>query len=133
MLHTNPVLVRQMMAALRDAGYVTARDGLGGGWTLTCDLEDLTLKEIHDAITNASQFAIGPAADNPVCPVESAVNHFVAASIDSAETNLLQCFADKLLSELVSDVQIIQESRANQNSMAGRGRDCDYASAEGCM
>jgi DNA-binding IscR family transcriptional regulator len=30
---TNPVVIRRLMAGLRDAGYVRAENGHGGGWT----------------------------------------------------------------------------------------------------
>src|SRR5690606_348281 len=37
-MSTNPVVIRQIMAGLRNAEYVRSEKGHGGGWTLTCDL-----------------------------------------------------------------------------------------------
>ena len=33
-MDTNPVVIRRIMAGLRDRGYVRSEKGHGGGWTL---------------------------------------------------------------------------------------------------
>jgi len=103
MLHTNPVVVRRTMAALRDAGYVASAGGRSGGWTLACGLDALTVGDIHTAIASASPFAFGPAQDNPQCPVEAVVNHFVSEAQRAAENELLRCFQGKRLSVLAKE------------------------------
>ena len=104
MLHTNPVVVRRTMAALRDAGYVTSTGGRGGGWVLSRELDELTVRDVHDAIEPAALFAIGPADDNPRCPVESKVNRFLVDALRAAEQTLLQRLAGTRLSELARNV-----------------------------
>ena len=47
MLGTNPVVVRRTMSGLRDAGYVRSEKGHGGGWVITCGLEQVTLLDIY--------------------------------------------------------------------------------------
>ena len=47
---TNPVVVRRVMAGLRERGYVRSERGHGGGWTLACDLSQVTLQDIYDAV-----------------------------------------------------------------------------------
>jgi DNA-binding IscR family transcriptional regulator len=98
MLHTQPSLVRRTMAALRAAGYVESVAGPGGGWALSCELGDLTVRDIYAAIAPKSVFAIGTADDNPACPVESAVNRFLDDALGSAEDELLRRFAQMRLS-----------------------------------
>ncbi|ABF11194.1 RrF2 family transcriptional regulator [Cupriavidus metallidurans] len=103
MLHTNPVVVRRTMAALRDAGYVQSTGGRGGGWDLARDLEDFTVKDVYVAIAHTALFALGPADDNPACPVEAAVNRHINEALSSAEMTMLRFFGEKRLAEIARD------------------------------
>src|SRR5690606_36795394 len=47
---TNPVVIRRIMAGLRAQGYVRAEKGHGGGWTIACDLEKMTLRDVYNAL-----------------------------------------------------------------------------------
>ena len=49
-MDTNPVVIRRIMAGLRDQGYVRSEKGHGGGWTLACDLSKVTLRDIYTAL-----------------------------------------------------------------------------------
>jgi DNA-binding IscR family transcriptional regulator len=112
MLHTNPVFVRRTMAALREAGHVKSTGGPGGGWALTCDLNDLTVRDVYEAIAHTALFAVGPADDNRTCPVEAAVNRHINEALGSAENTLLQLFSEKRLSEIAHDVTASQSRKA---------------------
>ena len=104
MLHTNPVLVRRTMAALRESGYVKSTGGPGGGWALACDLNDLTVRDVYQAIGHTAPFVIGLADDNHTCPVEATVNRHINEALGSAENTLLQLLGEKRLSEIAHDV-----------------------------
>lgn len=104
MLHTSPVVVRRTMAALRDTGYVKSTGGPGGGWALGCDLNDLTVRDIYEAIGHTAPFVVGMTDDNHTCPVEATVNRYITEALGSAEQALLQLFGEKRLSELVLEV-----------------------------
>jgi hypothetical protein len=56
--------------------------------------------DIYAAIAHKSAFAIGPAEDNPACPVESAVNRFLDEALRSAEEALLRRLAKMRLSDI---------------------------------
>lgn len=104
MLHTNPVVVRRTMAALRNAGYVRSAAGRGGGWELARSLEDFTVRDVYVAIAHTALFALGPANDNPACPVEAAVNRHINDALTAAETIALRVFGQKRLAEIARDV-----------------------------
>ncbi|KWW39318.1 hypothetical protein AU374_00384 [Cupriavidus metallidurans] len=91
------------MAALRDAGYVQSTGGRGGGWDLARDLEDFTVKDVYVAIAHTALFALGPADDNPACPVEAAVNRHINEALSSAEMTMLRIFGEKRLAEIARD------------------------------
>lgn len=104
MLHTNPVFVRRTMAALRESGYVKSTGGPGGGWVLACGLNDLTVRDIYEAIGHAAPFVMGLADDNRACPVEAAVNRHISEALGSAENTLLQLLGEKRLAEIAHEV-----------------------------
>ncbi len=104
MLHTNPVVVRRTMAAMRDAGYVTSTGGRGGGWSLSADLDELTVADVFKALAPSNPFSLGPAADNPNCPVETAVNRHLIAGLTKAEAILLLHFGRTRLTDLTSEI-----------------------------
>jgi DNA-binding IscR family transcriptional regulator len=102
---TNPVVIRRIMAGLRDAGYVRAEKGHGGGWTLSCDLEKVTLRDIYRALGEPPLFAIGNRSENPDCLVEKAVNAALSQSIVDAEELLLASLSKVTLAALAADVR----------------------------
>lgn len=100
MLDTNPVVVRRTMAGLRDAGYLTSVKGHGGGWALARPLDEVTLRDIHDALGGPRVFAIGLADDNPRCLIEQAANDALKDALDDAEQRLLKRFGEVTIGEL---------------------------------
>ena len=79
-MQTNPVVLRRIMAGLRDAGMVRSEKGHGGGWTLACDLASTSVHDIYRAIGAPHPFALENRTESPGCLVEQAVN----AALDDA-------------------------------------------------
>ncbi len=104
MLHTNEVVVRRTMAALRTAGMVTSSGGRNGGWALARTLDTITAREVYEAIAHGAVFTLGPAEDNPACPVERAANQLVADSLREGERAVLQCLGETRLSDLAARI-----------------------------
>jgi len=100
MLGTNPVVVRRTMSGLRDAGYVRSEKGHGGGWVITCDLEQVTLLDVYKAVGQPSLFAIGNERSNPDCMIEQVVNLAVDDALREAESVLVERFRAISLGEL---------------------------------
>jgi len=102
-MQTNPVVIRRIMAGLRDRGYVRSEKGHGGGWTLARHLSQLTLRDIHEALGKPTLLAIGNRTESPGCLVEQAVNAALGRTFDDAEAMLLARFASVTLAELSAD------------------------------
>ena len=100
MLGTNPVVVRRTLSGLRDGGYVRSEKGHGGGWVITCDLEQVTLLDIYNAVGQPSLFAIGNERSNPDCMIEQVVNLAVDEALREAESVLVERFRTVSLGEL---------------------------------
>ncbi len=104
-MDTNPVVIRRIMAGLRDQGYVRSEKGHGGGWTLACDLSKVTLRDIHDALGCHSVFAIGHRMESPGCLVEQAVNAALDQAFRDAEALLLSRLGEVTLAKLSRDLR----------------------------
>ncbi len=102
-MSTNPVVIRRIMAGLRDAGFVRSEKGHGGGWTIACDLAGVTLREVYVALGAPELFAIGNRSDAPDCLVEQAVNAALNEAFRDAESLLLDRFSKVTLAQLSAD------------------------------
>lgn len=107
MLGTNPVVVRRTLAGLRRAGYVRSDKGHGGGWTIACDLNNITLLDIHRAVGEPRVFAIGNESENPECLVEQVVNEALADALRQAESVLIARLGAVSLAELARNFEAL--------------------------
>lgn len=103
---THPVVVRRTMAGLRDRGFVRSEKGHGGGWEIACDLSQVSLKDVYDALGAPTLLAIGINLEHPACLVEQAVNRSLTSAFRDAEALLVTRLADVTLAELAEDFRI---------------------------
>lgn len=116
MMQTNPVVIRRILAGLREQGFVTSEKGHGGGWQLSCDLNAVTLYDIYVALESPSILAIGNRSESPGCLVEEAVNLTMNQAFRDAEALLLARFREVTLADLSQHVhQRLQELGLGQN------------------
>lgn len=102
-MQTNPVVIRRIMAGLRQRGYVRSEKGHGGGWTLACDLAALSLRDIYDALGQPELLAMGNRTEAPGCLVEQAVNAALGETFEEAEALLLRRLGEISLAALSAD------------------------------
>ena len=105
MLGTNPVVVRRMMAGLRDRGFIRSEKGHGGGWELTCGLEGITLLDIYRAIGEPPLFNIGSNTEHAECLVEQAVDARMDAALLEAQNALMKRFAAITVADVAKDYE----------------------------
>ncbi len=103
MMGTNPVVVRRVMAGLREAGYLRSEKGHGGGWTLACDPATITLDDIYRALGSPPVFAMGHRTESPGCLVEQSVNAALEDAFREAEAVLLARLRHVTLAALAAD------------------------------
>ncbi|MDO8838453.1 MAG: Rrf2 family transcriptional regulator [Parvibaculum sp.] len=114
---THPVVIRRIMAGLREAGYVRSEKGHGGGWRLTCDLKRVTLRDVYDALGRPSLLAMGNRTEAPGCLVEQAVNAALAPAFRDAETLLLERLGEVTLAALSADFHKRFAARGGAHSL----------------
>ena len=102
-MQTNAVVVRRVMAGLRDAGLVRSGKGHGGGWSLALDPAQVSLRDIYVALGSPAPFAMGNRSESPTCLVEQAVNTALDDTFREAEALLLARMAGITLAALASD------------------------------
>jgi DNA-binding IscR family transcriptional regulator len=102
-MQTNPVVIRRLMAGLRDAGLVVSAKGHGGGWVLSCSLEHITLRDVHEAVGAPELLAVGHREESPGCLVEQAVNAALDQAYRDAEDLLLARLGSITLAALARD------------------------------
>lgn len=102
-MRTNPVVIRRIMAGLREQGLVRSEKGHGGGWTISCDFNAVTLRDIYEALGAPEFFAMGNRSESPGCLVEAAVNASLDDVFEQAQQLLLDRLGKVTLSELSRD------------------------------
>jgi Rrf2 family protein len=117
---TNPVVVRRIMAGLRDDGYVRSEKGHGGGWVLARDLADVTLRDVYEALDCPALLAMGHRTEQPGCLVEQAVNAALDTAFRDAEALLLSRLGDVTLARLSADfhARLAARSRSRRTEIA---------------
>jgi DNA-binding IscR family transcriptional regulator len=111
------VVIRRIMAGLRDEGYVQSEKGHGGGWTLACDLSKVTLRDIYTALGSPSVLAIGNRTETAGCLIEQAVNAAMGPALHDAEALLLARFGEVTLAMLRADVRGRLMARAGSDRL----------------
>lgn len=119
-MHTNPVVIRRVMAGLRDKGYVRSEKGHGGGWTLSCDLAKVTLRDVYTALDSPPLLAIGNRSEKPGCLVEQAVNAALSPVFNDVEAMLLARLGEVTLAQLSADFhrRLVARGRARSKAHA---------------
>ena len=119
-MDTNPVVVRRIMAGLRDDGYVRSEKGHGGGWVLARDLAGITLRDVYEALGRPALLAMGHRTERPGCLVEQAVNAALDTAFRDAEALLMSRLRDVTLARLSADfhARLAGRSRSRRTEIA---------------
>lgn len=104
-IDTNPVVVRQIMAGLRQRGYVESIKGHGGGWRLACELAQVTLHDVYTALGSPPLLALSSPEEDSPCRVAQTVEAALARSYQDAEAVLLARLSEVSLGELRADLE----------------------------
>ncbi|CAM3219757.1 Rrf2 family transcriptional regulator [Paracoccus nototheniae] len=112
MLGSNAVVVRRIMAGLRDGGYVDAERGHGGGWRITKRTDEITVLDVYRSLDEPDLFAFGFSKPSPACLVEQSVNATIKGAIETAKDAILDKFSTLRLSQIEADVRRRMDSVA---------------------
>ncbi len=102
-LEVNPVVLRQTLGGLRDAGLVRGERG-NTVWSLGRDAASISLGDIYVALGEPSLFVLRSRSDNPKCLVELSVDEALLGAFDDAQRRLLERLGGVSLASLSADV-----------------------------
>ncbi|WP_049631417.1 Rrf2 family transcriptional regulator [Cellvibrio sp. pealriver] len=111
MMKTNPVVIRRVLAGLREHQLVCSEKGHGGGWKLCRELDTITLHDIYQALDEPTLLAMGNRTESPGCLVEEAVNNALNNAFAEAEALLLARFRTVTLAQLSADFHQRMQAR----------------------
>lgn len=86
---TNPVVIRRIMAHLRQHDLVVSRPGTSGGWRLNWPPADINLRDVYHAVSHESVLAMHQ-HPNPDCPIGSNIQYALGGVFDSAQQAMEQ-------------------------------------------
>lgn len=105
-VNTNPVVIRRLLALLRDAKLVRSQSGPGGGWLLLLPPEAITLRHVFRAVETEPLFPLHASTPNPRCPVGRTIQSALGAPYAQArlavERNLQKTTIADLLDEVAA-------------------------------
>lgn len=102
-LEVNPVVLRQTLGGLRDAGLVRGERG-NTMWSLGRDAASMTVGDIYVALGEPSLFVLRNRSDNPECLVERAVDEALSAAFEDAQRQLIERLGGVSLASLLTDI-----------------------------
>jgi DNA-binding IscR family transcriptional regulator len=101
-LASHPVLVRRVLAPLRDRGLLeVTRPGPGGGWRLTRPAGQVTLAELHTALTEQAPFALHPHEPKQTCPVGYGIRPVLAEVYRDVEAAVRGALATRTVADVL--------------------------------
>jgi DNA-binding IscR family transcriptional regulator len=89
---------------LRKTGLVESRRGAGAGWTLTRELESMTLLEVYEAVEPSALFAMHRATPNQECLVGFEIRPAMQSIYDGIEDTLQGELARTTLADVLRGV-----------------------------
>ena len=111
MLSTNPVVVRRMLAGLRDQGLLEATQGRTGGWRIAKPLDQMTLLDVFEALCCPGQTAPSITQDHKGCPVEAAGNQALMQIGEETRAFIRARYASVKLSEIAQTALAASSSK----------------------
>jgi Rrf2 family protein len=118
-VNTNPVVIRRLLGALRAAGLVESKAGVGGGWSLLVDPERITLLDILRAVEPHSEvFALHRSEPNHECPCGLYIQDVLTEVYDKVQESMTRqlaginvaCIARKIEGRLSEAGIVIDEA-----------------------
>ena len=101
---TNPVVIRRVMASLRESGLVESRPGVNGGWKLTKPAASITLCKVFESVQEENLISMH-AHPNPHCPIGGHIRDSLQGVFAQAEKALHSSLSKRTVADVLEDVR----------------------------
>lgn len=114
---TNPVVIRQMMSALKRAGLIETRSGVAGS-QLARPAEEITLLDVYRAVkkrSDAPLFDFHP-SPNPLCPIGRNIRAAMDAPLSDAQSAMERALENHTLREVADGISRRLQAEASEEA-----------------
>jgi Rrf2 family protein len=101
---THPVVIRRIMAHLRQHGLVDSRSGASGGWHLLQEPAAINLRDVYRAIRHENVLAMHQ-HPNPDCPIGGHIRETLEPVFDEAQNSLETALGQFTISDVLEKVK----------------------------
>ena len=101
---TNPVVIRRVMASLRQSGLVESRPGVNGGWRLKKLPTSITLCKVFESVREEELLSMHT-HPNPRCPIGGHIRDSLQGVFAEAEKALHSSLSRQTVADILEDVR----------------------------
>ena len=105
-VNANPVIVRNMLLKLQEAGFIRTKAGVGGS-EIAMDPRRITLKDVLMAVEKDTEFFKFHDNPNPDCPVGRNIHELLDKRLTDARNAMLKELSKTTLASLAKDMKIL--------------------------
>ena len=109
-VNVNPVIIRKTLGQLKAAGLVEVAAGVGGARLLQKP-QDITLREVFQAVEEDEDLFHIQESPNPQCPVGRNIQQVLGQRLTLVKNNMLADFAEVTLADLLADIESAEQQR----------------------
>ena len=102
-VNVNPVIIRKTLGQLKAAGLVEVAAGVGGAKLLKMP-QEITLREVFQAVEEDADLFHIQENPNPQCPVGRNIQQVLGARLSVVKNHMLDDFAQITLADLAADI-----------------------------
>jgi Rrf2 family protein len=100
-VNTNPVFIRRILTLLRNANLVTVQHGAGVGWNLAKPPEEITLRDVYEAVERKPLFELHHSEPNPECPIGRSIRSALTDFYGKAELAMKEELSRATIADLL--------------------------------
>lgn len=103
--NTNPAVIRRLLGSLADAGFTRSQLGVGGGTMLARPPQEITLREIYQAVERSELIATHRCGTSDSCPVGAHILPALQGVICRAERAFVEELDRVTLADITEEVE----------------------------
>lgn len=112
---THPARVRKVMSTLRKHGFVSTKEGIGGGYILCCDPDQTNLAQLYRAVCGSSlrpNWCSGDPDTETGCMIAANVQQVMDDLFQEAEDHLESYWQRWTVTDVLHQIREVHQSKA---------------------
>lgn len=116
---THSARIRKVMGFLRKAGYVSTKEGIGGGFILSCNPDEVTLGEIYRLTCQGSLKPSWCSGDeNKPCVISSKMDLLMGKVFMDAEKQMEIYFDGHTIGSMLEQIRAFECPQSNKEQLS---------------